>query len=65
MSKKCLALVFSVLVFGLAGNTWAALVGQWKLDEGGGTTAVDGSGNGNDGTLEDSPTVVIGQFGQA
>ncbi|MHC4628128.1 MAG: LamG domain-containing protein, partial [Planctomycetota bacterium] len=65
MSKKCLALVFSVLVLGLAGNTWAALVGQWKLDEGGGTTAVDGSGNGNDGTLEDSPTVAIGQFGQA
>jgi hypothetical protein len=43
----------------------AELVGHWKLDEGSGTTAVDATGNGNDGTLEDDPTVVDGQFGQA
>jgi len=46
-------------------NASAELVGQWKLDEGGGTTALDATGNGNDGTLEDDPVVVEGQFGQA
>ena len=65
MSKNCFALISFVLVLGLMSNASAALVGQWKLDEGGGTTAADGSGNGNDGTLEDDPTVVVGQFGQA
>ena len=65
MSKKCLALISYALVLGLVGNTSAELVGQWKLDEGGGTTAVDASGYGNDGTLEDGPTFVDGQFGQA
>ena len=29
----------------------AELVGWWKLDDGSGTTAIDNSGNGNDGTL--------------
>ena len=29
----------------------AELVGWWKLDDGSGTTAIDSSGNGNDGTL--------------
>ena len=38
---------------------------HYKLDDGEGVIAVDSSGNGNDGTLEDSPTVVDGQFGQA
>ncbi|KPK37899.1 MAG: hypothetical protein AMJ65_13590 [Phycisphaerae bacterium SG8_4] len=65
MSKKCLALISFVLVLGLAGNVSAELVGQWKLDEGGGTIAIDATGNGNDGTLEGDPTVVNGQFGQA
>jgi len=41
------------------------LIGGWKFDEGSGTIAYDSSGNGNDGTLEDGPTVVDGQFGQA
>ena len=65
MCKRIVSLISLVLALVLAGEASAALVGQWKLDEGGGTTAVDGSGNGNDGTLEDDPTVVIGQFGQA
>jgi len=43
----------------------AGPVAHYKLDEGEGTIAVDSSGNGNDGTLEDGPTVVDGQFGQA
>ncbi|TKJ36309.1 MAG: hypothetical protein CEE38_12915 [Planctomycetes bacterium B3_Pla] len=65
MSKKCFALISFVLVLVLVSNASAELVGQWKLDEGSGTTAVDATGNGNDGTLEDDPTVVDGQFGQA
>tara|TARA_R100001530_G_scaffold19786_1_gene16632 strand:+ start:1916 stop:2629 length:714 start_codon:yes stop_codon:yes gene_type:complete len=31
------------------------LLGYWKFDEGSGSTAFDGSGNGNNGTLENSP----------
>jgi len=65
MSKKLIYLVSFVLVLGLVSSTSAELVGQWKLDDGAGTTAMDATGNGNDGTLEDGPTVVDGQFGQA
>jgi len=65
MSKNCFVLISFVLVFGLMSNASAELVGQWKLDDGGGTTALDATGNGNDGTLEDDPTFVLGQFGQA
>jgi hypothetical protein len=65
MCKKLTYLLALVLVLGAAGHASAELVGQWKLDEGGGTTAMDASGNGNDGTLEDGPTVVDGKFGQA
>lgn len=38
---------------------------HFKFDEGEGTIAVDSSGNGNDGTLQDGPTFVEGQFGLA
>ena len=65
MCKKLTYLLAFVFVLGVAGNASAELVGQWKLDEGGGTTAMDASGNGNEGTLEDDPEVVDGQFGQA
>ena len=65
MCKKLVYLIVIALVFGLVSNASAELVAQWKLDDGGGTTALDATGNGNDGTLEDGPTVVDGQFGQA
>ncbi|MHC4143989.1 MAG: LamG domain-containing protein [Planctomycetota bacterium] len=65
MCKKAISLISLVLVLALAGSVSAELVGQWKLDDGAGTTAMDATGNGNDGTLEDDPTVVDGQFGQA
>jgi hypothetical protein len=65
MYRKFTLMVSLVLVLGLLGTASAELVGQWKLDEGGGTIAVDASGNDNNGTLEDEPTVVDGQFGQA
>ena len=65
MCRKLIYLVSFVLVLSLVSNVSAELVGQWKLDDGAGTTAMDASGNGNDGTLEGDPTVVDGQFGQA
>ena len=37
--------------------------GHWKLDEGAGTSAADSSGNGNTGTLQNSPGWVAGQIG--
>ena len=65
MCKKTISLISLAVVLVLAGNAWAELVAQWKLDEGGGTIAIDATGNGNDGTLEGDPAVVNGQFGQA
>lgn len=43
------------------------LVGWWKFDEGGGSTAADSSGQGNDGTLNGSPlpTWTTGQINGA
>ncbi len=40
-------------------------VGYWKFDEGSGTVAKDSSGNGNDGTLMNSPAWVDGKYGKA
>jgi len=54
-----------VLVLGLVSNVSAELVGQWKLDDGAGTTAVDATGNGHDGELIGNPEWVIGYFGEA
>ncbi len=65
MCRKLIYLISFVLVLGLISNASAELVGQWKLDDGAGTTALDATGNGNNGTLEDGPTVVDGQFVQA
>jgi hypothetical protein len=48
-------MVFLSTVF-LAGSAWAQadpnLVGSWTFDEGGGTTVVDSSSHGNDGTIQ-------------
>jgi len=41
------------------------LVGYWKLDEGSGSTAVDSSGNGNNGILVGSPPWTTGKIGGA
>jgi hypothetical protein len=65
MYRQLIYLISFVLVLGLISNASAELVGQWKLDDGAGTTALDATGNGNNGTLEDGPTVVDGQFVQA
>ncbi len=41
------------------------LAGHWKLDENTGTTANDSSGNGNTGTLTNTPTWSTGKFGSS
>jgi PKD repeat protein len=41
------------------------LAAEWHLDDGNGTTAVDTSGNGNDGTLVNNPAWVKGKIGKA
>ena len=41
------------------------LVGYWSFNEGAGTTATDFSGNGNEGTLQSSPTWIAGKYGNA
>jgi hypothetical protein len=55
MSKKLIYLVSYVLLLGLAANIAEgadpSLVGRWKFDENGGTTATDSSGHGNDGII--------------
>jgi hypothetical protein len=42
-----------------------ALLGWWSFDEGSGTLAADGSGNGNDGTVNGGATWVAGVYGSA
>ena len=39
------------------------LVGYWPMNEGSGTTAYDGSGNGNNGTLTNNPSWTQGKTG--
>ena len=39
------------------------LVGHWTFDDGGGTTAADSSGNGNNGALVNGPTWAAGKIG--
>lgn len=41
------------------------LLGHWTFDEADGTTALDSSGRGNDGTLTGAPVRVAGVFGKA
>jgi hypothetical protein len=53
------------LVLGVAHNASAELVAHWRLDDGSGTTAVDSSGNGYDGTLLLDPQWVAGKYGGA
>jgi len=56
MLRRSVLLALCMLVFGPAWSTRAALdptlVAWWPFDEGAGTVAVDGTGNGNDATLE-------------
>ncbi len=65
MYRKLIYLVSIVLLLGLVGSVSADLVGWWRLDDGSGTTAIDSSGNGNDGTINGDPKWVDGKVGGA
>jgi len=56
MCRKLIYLIYFILLAGLVFTDMATaqipgLVAHWRLDEGGGTTVGDASGNGNNGTL--------------
>jgi hypothetical protein len=57
--------VFSFTQQGFAVIDEESLAGFWLFDEGSGEVVVDGSGNGNDGTVVGDPKWVKGKFGQA
>jgi len=63
MCRKLTYLVYFVLVLLLVSNVSAGLVAHWAFDEGSGTTAVDSSGNGHNGTLLGDPAWVAGMIG--
>jgi len=60
MFKKLIYLACFILVLGFVSNASAELMGHWRFDEGSGTTAIDQSSNGNDGTLINDPLWTIG-----
>jgi hypothetical protein len=64
MNSK-LVLVMSLVVLVGAGNALGELVGYWRLDENGGTKALDSSGKGNDGTVASKLKWVTGVNGSA
>jgi len=54
-------IVIAMLAIGLlAATAEAGLIGHWKLDETGGTTAVDSSANGNDATVNTGTISAVG-----
>ena len=58
----CFALVIGLVLPHAVEATDPDLVGWWKLDEGSGATAVDSSGNGNDGAIQGPANWVAGQL---
>jgi len=67
MCRKLMYFVSIVLVLScvISSTTRAELVGWWRLDDGSGTTAVDSSATGNDGTLNGDPKWVAGKVAGA
>ena len=67
MSKRLISfvLVLSLVLVGMANAADPDLAAHWKFDDGSGTTAVDSSGNGNDGVFVGEPKWVPGQLGGA
>ncbi|MFZ2145760.1 MAG: LamG domain-containing protein, partial [Sedimentisphaerales bacterium] len=68
MSKKSIYLVSFVLVLGLvltsvAGAADPDLIGWWPLNEGSGDIAIDLSGSGNDGTINNAASGGLGSGG--
>ena len=65
MCRRLIYLVSLVFVLSLAANASADLILHWPFNDGSGTTAVDASGNGRNGTLEGNPKWVAGKIGGA
>ncbi len=65
MCRKLFYAISIALVVSLAGSARAELVAHWRLEDGSGTTAIDSSANGNDGTLNGDPRWADGQIGGA
>ena len=65
MCKRLICLTCFILVLGLATGASADLLVHYKFDETSGSVAVDASGNGNDGTINGTPTWVEGTLGNA
>ncbi|TKJ34472.1 MAG: hypothetical protein CEE38_18170 [Planctomycetes bacterium B3_Pla] len=65
MCRKLACRMLCVLVLGmvLTSAAEADLVGWWRLDEGSGTTVIDSSASGNDGTFQGNPQWVAGKVG--
>jgi len=60
-----LVLVLSMVLTSTVRAADPSLVGWWRLDDGSGTTAIDSSGNGNDGDLMGDPQWAVGRIGGA
>jgi len=60
-----LGLVLSMVLISAVRAADPSLVGWWRLDDGGGTTAIDSSGNGNDGALMGDPQWALGRISGA
>jgi hypothetical protein len=60
MCKKLIYLISFALVLSLVSSSSAELVAHLRFDDGSGTTAVDSSGHGNNGTLQGTPQWVAG-----
>ena len=61
----CIISFVAVLAVNFTSPASADLVGWWRFDDGSGTTAMDSSGNGNDGTLNGGAQWTDGQIGGA
>lgn len=63
-----IAFLFFPMLSAHASLTWqpgSGCVGYWNFDESSGTVAHDSSGNGNYGTLQNTPIWVDGRYGEA
>ena len=68
ISLVCISLIIINLIFTLQSSAEIdskSIVGIWLFDEGGGNTAKDSSGKGNNGKLMNNPKWVEGKLGKA
>ena len=65
--RRTISIFFFIFLLDLAAPRVvdANLIGWWKLNEGSGTTAIDSTGNGNDGIFQGDPRWATGVHGGA